>query len=449
MQFAAKRSIIPNAVREVSLDEMLRARDERAERQRELLEKYGLPVLSITLNIAGGVKNTPMIRTLFGICMDKVRAAVEHSGGGIVGLEEVFADTGCEAQMGVSGISAKRLKAIACGLEERDETGRLYDIDIIDENGEKLSRPTERKCLICDNPVKLCARSRRHTAGELFSRANELIAGELSRIIEAAAYFALIKEVEATPKPGLVDLDNNGAHTDMDLELFRQSAAATSPFFGKMAYAVFTWKDDDAAALMKTLRRTGMDAEYAMLAATNGVNTHKGLIFSLGLLTAAAALCIKCGCDFDEIAPWVKTLVQSEGSETVSAATNGSRVYDKYGARGARGEAEGGYENAFLAAAAIERRLHDGMSENDAHVLSLMELTERMDDSNLLHRGGMDGLRFFKAESAKINALPESGRIERIRLFDAEAIKRNLSPGGAADMLCAGIFLNRIKNELF
>ena len=170
-----------------------------------------------------------------------------------------------------------------------------------------------------------------------------------------------------------------------------------------------------------------------------------GSVFPFMILTDV----ISTQTHFDEIAPWVKTLVQSEGSPAVSAATNGSRVYDKYGARGARGEAEGGYENAFLAAAAIERRLHDGMSENDAHVLSLMELTERMDDSNLLHRGGMDGLRFFKAESAKINALPESGRIERIRLFDAEAIKRNLSPGGAADMLCAGIFLNRIKNELF
>ena len=110
--------------------------------------------------------------------------------------------------------------------------------------------------------------------------------------IGKCAYNALIEEVNTTPKPGLVDLYSNGAHTDMDAETFRRSAEALRPFFVKMAGEGLSF-DGSAEELFMGLRSVGMDAEQAMYAATDGVNTHKGAIFTFGIFCAAAGRCLK------------------------------------------------------------------------------------------------------------------------------------------------------------
>ncbi|MBQ9049965.1 MAG: triphosphoribosyl-dephospho-CoA synthase, partial [Lachnospiraceae bacterium] len=110
--------------------------------------------------------------------------------------------------------------------------------------------------------------------------------------IGECAYNALIEEVNTTPKPGLVDLYSNGAHTDMDAETFRRSAEALRPFFVQMAREGLSF-DGSAEELFMGLRSVGMDAEQAMYAATGGVNTHKGAIFTFGIFCAGAGRCLK------------------------------------------------------------------------------------------------------------------------------------------------------------
>ena len=172
--------------------------------------------------------------------------------------------------------------------------------------------------------------------------------------IGKCAWNALIEEVDTTPKPGLVDLYSNGAHTDMDAAAFRRSADALRPFFVKMAREGLSF-DGSAQELFMGLRGVGMDAEQAMYEATHGVNTHKGAIFTFGIFCAAAGRCVK-----EQRAITALGLLEMEQEMTVRVLTaeleklrgsirtpgietHGERNLHRYGTAGCRGEAIEGY----------------------------------------------------------------------------------------------------------
>jgi hypothetical protein len=209
---------------------------------------------------------------------------------------EKIAFTGCE-QLWAVDADAEILKREMTLIEDMDELGRLFDIDVLDTNGVKLSRDSrgiERTCLICGGPVRACARSRAHTADELFARAHQVIDGyflkaDASRIAMAAQR-ALLTEAIVTPKPGLVDRENSGAHTDMDLFTFADSACVLRDYFEKCAGTGLAAGDTEPDVLFEKLRYHGLNAEEQMLGMTHGVNTHKGALFSLGILCCAAGM---------------------------------------------------------------------------------------------------------------------------------------------------------------
>ena len=194
----------------------------------------------------------------------------------VLAFEKTLAFTGCEALWAVGG-DAETLKRGMCVLEEADALGRLFDIDVIDENGVHLTRGGERKCLICGGPVRACARSRAHSGTELYEKANQIIREHFQetfvRQIGEMAQKALLFEALTTPKPGLVDCENNGAHSDMDLFSFASSACALRPYFVRCVQLGM----DNASA--RQLQYEGMLAEDAILAAAHA-NTHKGAVFS-------------------------------------------------------------------------------------------------------------------------------------------------------------------------
>ena len=172
------------------------------------------------------------------------------------------------------------------------------------------------------------------------------------------AWNALIEEVNTTPKPGLVDLYSNGAHTDMDAETFRRSADALRPFFVQMAREGLSF-DGSAEELFMGLRGVGIDAEQAMYAATGGVNTHKGAVFTFGIFCAAAGRCMK-----EQRVLTALGLLEMEQEMTVRVLsaeleklrgntgitgreTHGERNLHRYGTAGCRGEAIEGYPGVF------------------------------------------------------------------------------------------------------
>jgi triphosphoribosyl-dephospho-CoA synthase len=263
------------------------------------------------------------------------------------------------------------------------------------------------------------------------------------RLIPGLAVRALYYELTTEPKPGLVTLTSPGSHEDMDASAFLRSLFALRQFFPRLAEAAF-----EGAGLF-ALRQIGIEAEKRMLAATGGVNTHRGAIFGLGLLTAAAArLCasaqrLSSPAIFREIKThWGNELRERSPD---SSRTHGEMAFFRFGAGGARAEAAAGFPTvqnialpAFRSAIAISGCL------NLASVQTLFALMASVDDTNLLHRGGREGAAFVKATA---KAFLENGGViasdwkHRAGAAEAAFVSRRLSPGGSADLLSATLFL--------
>ncbi len=406
----------------VTLDEILRARDTRAASQRRLLNAYHLPLVSFTMNIAGPVKRTPLIELPFDAGLKELQAVL----GQPIAAEVIRPHTGCEALL-VYDRPAAELKAACLKLETAAPVGRLYDLDVLDVDGTKLSRPQQRTCLVCGAPVTACSRSRAHGLEAVTARTDELLTDFAAGYLASLAAEALEQEVRLTPKPGLVDQRNTGAHSDMDLPLFLRSIDVLTPYFRQMAMLGMTGAD---AAQLQAL---GVEAEAAMFRATGGVNTHKGALFSFSVLLSALGRSSRTGGDvFSHAAAVTAQLVPAKH-------TNGTAVAERYQVGGARAEAMAGFPTVRQAAALLEH--HDSLTV----LLWLMAHTE---DTNLYHRGGAEGAAFVKVQTAAILAAPMERRIALTQALDEALIDRWLSPGGSADLLALALFLGKLPRWL-
>ena len=220
------------------------------------------------------------------------KSAAKKAGFTLLSEERSDAFTGPESLLVFNTDNAQALKEIGVVIEDESPWGRLYDVDIIGTDGEKLSRPEPRRCIVCGGPAADCARSRAHGLDQIKKASDDLIAQYLGDSLGTAAASALVREAVLTPKPGLVDAANNGAHKDMDLDLLLTSASAIRPFFAQMAGFSAAYGTD-----VETLIKIGKNAEKAMFEATKGVNAHKGAIFAFSLYLAAAADCLMRGGD--------------------------------------------------------------------------------------------------------------------------------------------------------
>ena len=392
----------------VTLEDILRARDTRANAQRRLLRAYRLPLVSFTMNIAGPVKSSPLIELAFDAGLEALYDAL----GQPAAAEVIRPATGCEALL-VYDRPAAELKAACLTLETAAPIGRLYDLDVLDTDGSKLSRPEPRTCLICGGPVTVCSRSRAHGLDAIVGRTHEILADFAAGHLAGLAAKALTEEVRLTPKPGLVDERNNGAHNDMDLPLFLRSIDALTPWFRRITARSLSGAD--AAAL----QAAGLEAEAAMFRATGGVNTHKGALFSFSVLLAALGRYLSDGGDvFAHAAALSAELTPPQ---------------DTHGAGGARSEALAGFPTARKAAALLQT--HDPLT-------ALLWLMAHTEDTNLYHRGGAEGAAFVKAQAAAILAAPPKQRTTLTQALDDALIDRWLSPGGSADLLAMALFLN-------
>jgi len=407
-------------MREVTLQEVLDAREARAASQKRLLGIYHKPLLGVTMNIAGPVKRSALSDFAFRDALEELRGRL---GGAVLHEERTDAPAGLEAIL-VCGWEAEALKELAVELETARPAGRLYDLDVIGLDGEKLSRGAPRRCLVCGGPVGPCARSRAHGLDAVRAATGALLRENAAERLGELAVEALLEEVDLTPKPGLVDRRSNGSHRDMDRPLFHRSAQALAPYFRRAAELGLERRD-----CMAALQAAGLEAERAMLDATSGVNTHKGAIYACGILTAALASALVRGGDvFGTAADLARAgLPPAED-------THGARAKRLYGASGARGEALSGFPHV--------RRAAQVLRQKGPHA-ALLTLLAEVEDTNLLHRGGPDGLRFVQERAASILAGPEAEYVSRLEELDDACIAKNLSPGGSADLLAAGMFLER------
>jgi triphosphoribosyl-dephospho-CoA synthetase len=281
------------------------------------------------------------------------------------------------------------------------------------------------------------------TRGEFFSSAS--FAYSPTSFLADAAKSALLAEVWTTPKPGLVDRSNSGSHSDMDLAMFERSALALQESFQHCAEAGAALSKN-IPALAAELRAIGLRAEAEMYEATGGINTHKGAIFSIGILCGAASMNFK---SMDELQTNCRQIAALLLKEDTAVNTHGLAAQKTCGTGGIRKEALSGFDSAFsIGLPSIENALAAGCSENDALVYALLRIIAVTEDSNLAHRGGVSGIDFAKKEAERLTAEgPKAFDIEKVRKLDGEFIKRNLSPGGSADLLAFSAMLYFIKER--
>lgn len=405
------------------------------------------------MNIPGPVKLDRDISVGFFVGCRLLRDALRSCR--ILHREESRSVTGCEAYY-VVDMPANELKKLAMDIEDTEIIGRLFDMDVLDVSGEKLSREAlgggRRKCLLCDNDAVVCAGRRAHPLEKLKDRVGFMLfvaaRQYLCEFVAAQSYLSLQQEVVTTPKPGLVDRETQGAHKDMDLRHFFISANTLRPFFCRFAQAGFMGRDDAPEAVFDAIRPIGMEAESAMLAATGGVNTHKGAIFSMGLLCAAAGRLDPANWQPEvllrECAAMTKGLVSRDfsGITRESATTAGERFYAEYGITGIRGQAEAGFPAVRdVGLPTLKKGITSGLSFNDAGCATLLHLICAAEDTNLIHRGGRKTqLALQKELRALLDQTPFPSQ-EQIRKLDMEFTKKNLSPGGSADLLALTYFL--------
>ncbi|KRN76836.1 triphosphoribosyl-dephospho-CoA synthase CitG [Weissella minor] len=271
---------------------------------------------------------------------------------------------------------------------------------------------------------------------------------------------ALLYEVTVNPKPGLVDPQSQGAHTDMDVFTFIDSSVSLLPYFQEAVQLGETFNDKgDLTQLFDVLRLAGQQAENDMFNATNGVNTHKGAIFSLGILVCATAYlqAQSIPVTTDQLRMTVQAMLVGMSDhdfakikqKPVDQLTAGERQFLKYGATGIRGQAEAGFPIVMTLAVPFYQKTSGPL--NERLLDTLMMLSSETEDSNLIKRAGsLDILPWWKEQVAqyfKLGGSQTAEGMDFLRKLDEICIAKNLSLGGSADLLILTIFVANVLTK--
>ena len=455
--------------KDVSMAKILDARENRVQIQQEMLQKSPSCLLSFTLNIPGSVKVFPYTKWTYEVGISIISKGISLLNGVIIEQKEVKKDTGWEAFFALN-LHPEDMKSYLLEQEEQHPLGRLFDFDILRADGSKLSRQElgflERTCLLCGNPAFLCGRSRTHSAQELLAKEIEIMENffvfRLSNHIGLLMQKALFYEVNTSLKPGLVDRLHNGSHKDMRLSTFINSAYSLTDYFCQCVKEGLSCdcSKKELPLLFQKLRGIGKQAEKNMLFATQGINTHKGIVFSGGILCAAIGYYIStnskdissenfllslpeiCRCMLPELLSDYLTLTPD------TTKTNGEKLYLKYKITGIRGEAKEGFPLLFnVGFPLFQAVLKKGFSLWQAGLITLLHYIAYTEDTNLIIRSDYQlackiqkDLQQFLAHATyekQLSILPK---------LDAFFVSRNISPGGSADMLALTYFLYFIQN---
>lgn len=252
-------------------------------------------------------------------------------------------------------------------------------------------------------------------------------------LLAHTACLSLKKELEATPKPGLVDRNDNGSHTDMDFSIMSRSIEALKPYFTEFSRL----GTDTSLPSHDAVAKAGMEAEKAMKSATGGVNTHRGALFCIGLTTIAAANAYHNTGRIEEngLRDRITRLASGFAGEKDS---HGGEARRKYGLKGAAEMAQDAYSELFSEWLPFYRSVKE---RNDGAILTLLKIMSTLEDTNLYHRGGEEGAAFAKETARDLLKDCKASALEKA---NADFIARNLSPGGAADMLALTFFIDSV-----
>lgn len=437
----------------VSLEEILDAKENRVLEQQKIIETYNLPIISFTLNIPGTIKTFPLAYKAFTEGKRLINNHLKRNHINIKYEKENIHKTGYEAFYAVD-YNPYSLKKIMIDIENSCPLGRIFDIDVLKTTGDKIYRKdvnsSNRRCMLCKESAHVCSRSKKHNTDELITKIIEIIYeyfnSEFSDFCSSCACRALIYEACTTPKPGLVDMENSGSHSDMDIYTFIDSSSVLMPYFRKFSLAGIRYCNEEPYKLFDNIRYLGMLAEDEMFIATNNVNTHKGLIFSLGIICSALGYLFANGKELDtnNILELCKDMTFNvlktdfNGITIENSKTNGEKLFTQYGIGGIRGEVANGFSSVMKYGLPVLKQLVEkGYSLNDAGVLTLLNLVANVMDTNIISRSNIKKQEQVQFEIQKIinRQKLENINLNTIKKLDKRFIEMNVSPGGCADLL--------------
>ena len=403
------------------------------------------------MNIAGPYKTDDCIEACFFIGLRKLLGKLYLEKKVPLFKDVLFLETGPEAFICVD-CDKENLKEWAVEIEDSDRLGRLFDIDIIGVDGNKVDRKQERSCLLCSNSAKICSSRRIHSLESIQDETNKIVRQAFSKdftaYVSSLAVKALLYEVSATPKPGLVDRNNSGSHKDMDFYTFIRGSVSLFSYFSKAFELGSSVKD--CKVCFEKLKALGKIAEDELFFSTDGVNTHKGAVFTIGMLVCAAGIAGVRNWNNPELicslcAKMAEGLVQKELIECKISNTNGEKVFHSLKITGIRGEMEKGLPSVYNGLILLEKLISAGKTEDEASAFVLLQIITCIRDTCLISRGG-ESLETDVKQKAK--DILGTQNFDRVKELDAYCIDRNLSPGGSADLLSACWFLYFLEEEV-
>ena len=423
---------------------MLNAREVRVERQQRLLKDCSC-LICFTMNIAGPYKISDAIKCAFDEGVSKIMFILEQHGIKPEKTEQYIEKTGVESYIALQR-EPLEIKKLTVQIEDNFALGRLFDIDVIQPGGEKVSRGDigmpGRNCMICGSEGSACARSRKHTVEDLqqhfIQRICDYFNGQYADWLAQQAVKALMYEVAVTPKPGLVDRADNGAHKDMDFFTFINSSTSLYDYFKYCALKAIELSDKTPQMLFENLRYIGMEAEEKMYRNTCGVNTHKGAIFSFGLIIAATAYLYENKNDITpdsilDICSQMAQLSLSDFEDENRHNSFGKEIFARQKIKGIRGQAAAGYPDVKPALKLLKESIEQGDSFDIAGMKTLCLLMSTLEDTNIIKRSDVKTLK--KVQSKAKDILGCGNVKENFERLNKEFVDLNISPGGCADLL--------------
>ena len=327
------------------------------------------------------------------------------------------------------------------GSEPTDPLTRRYNELMHQQLGEDHVHEIQRKQQD-GSPISASRVRKAMLEGRLWDAIQMVPPTTIPYIIGHLASMALQAELDTTPKPGLVDRNDNGAHRDMDHALMRRSIQALHPYFVRLAQIGF----DNPQPRHYEIQQVGIEAEQAMFKATGGVNTHKGALFSIGL--AAVALGGMACSNNAQLHSLSNSIASLASLFPDTSGTHGSKAKANNKLKGALDNAREGYPQLFKAWLPFYL---DRLAKGDRYALhkTLLRIMCDLDDTNIVYRTSMETMREVQAEARRmLEHILETTHFEAaLQAMNTDYIRRNISPGGSADMLSLVVFLSNVVRK--
>lgn len=460
------------------INQFLSSREKRVEKQLEIIKSYKKTLVVVRANYPGTLKNEYPSFEIVNIINKEIKKKFQNK---IIFFEKSVSLEGTIGTFVVDEI-ADKVKEKMISIEENHILGRFVDIDVYKEEGISLSRNDygykKRKCYLCSNDAVICTRAMTHSHKDLkkhivksyekyITLENKRI--KISEILGNYALKACILEVSCHPSFGLVSPMTQGAHTDMNYFTFVDSSFAIKKGITEMAYEGFSYLNINE--IFERARKIGIKTEKEMFEATKGINTHKGMIFLLGISVFTTAkvlyesyienvelgiedeeiyltsgqinkinenikeICKDICKDFENIPNKIKNNIE---------LTNGEKLYIKHNFLGIRGEIRDGLSIVFKEVLPFMEDMSTlEKSFNDVMVKTLLFLMSKINDSTIVNRKGIEILENVKKESKRL--LKNSYTLEKAIELEKKYSENGISPGGSADLLAVTIFFYNLK----